>query len=197
MYSFSILNKSLVPCLVLTIASWPAHRFLRRQGRWPGIPMFLRILQFVVIHTVKGFSIVNEAEVDVFLEFSCFFYDPAFFKRLRYESKGFPNGSAAKESTCNVGDTESIPESWGSPGGRFGNPLQNSCWENPMDRRTWQFMGSQSVGHTWRDWAHTWEGNALNINLAMPNKTDSSLTKNSMTGTESWDRNGTSDVFLN
>ena len=32
--------------------------------------------QFVVIHTVKGFSIVNEAEVDVFLEFSCFFDDP-------------------------------------------------------------------------------------------------------------------------
>ena len=29
---------------------------------------------FVVIHTVKGFSIVNEAEVDVFMEFSCFFY---------------------------------------------------------------------------------------------------------------------------
>ena len=32
--------------------------------------------QFVVIHTVKAFSIVNEAEVDNFLEFSCFFYDP-------------------------------------------------------------------------------------------------------------------------
>ena len=32
--------------------------------------------QFVVIHTVKGFSIVNKAEVDVFLELSCFFYDP-------------------------------------------------------------------------------------------------------------------------
>ena len=31
---------------------------------------------FVVIHTFKGFSIVNEAKVDVFLEFSCFFYDP-------------------------------------------------------------------------------------------------------------------------
>ena len=30
--------------------------------------------QFVVIHTVKGFSIVNEAEVDVFLVFQCFFY---------------------------------------------------------------------------------------------------------------------------
>ena len=34
------------------------------------------ISQFVVIHTVKGFSIVNEAEVDVFLEFCCFLYDP-------------------------------------------------------------------------------------------------------------------------
>ena len=32
--------------------------------------------QFVVIHTTRGFSIVNEAEVDGFLEFSCFFYDP-------------------------------------------------------------------------------------------------------------------------
>ena len=32
--------------------------------------------QFVVIHTLKGFSIVNEAEVDVFLEFPCFLYDP-------------------------------------------------------------------------------------------------------------------------
>ena len=33
--------------------------------------------QFVVIHTVKGFGIVNKAEVDVFLELSCFFHDPA------------------------------------------------------------------------------------------------------------------------
>ena len=32
--------------------------------------------QIVVIHTVKGFGIVNKAEVDVFLELSCFFYDP-------------------------------------------------------------------------------------------------------------------------
>ena len=32
--------------------------------------------QFVVIHTVKGFGIVNKAEVDVFLELSCFYYDP-------------------------------------------------------------------------------------------------------------------------
>ena len=38
--------------------------------------LFKNSPQFVVIHTVKGFGIANEAEVDVFLEFSCFFYDP-------------------------------------------------------------------------------------------------------------------------
>ena len=38
--------------------------------------LFKNFPQFVVTHTVKGFSVVNEAEVDVFLEFSWFFYDP-------------------------------------------------------------------------------------------------------------------------
>ena len=38
--------------------------------------LFKNFPQFIVIHTVQGFSIVNEAEVDIFLEFSHFFYDP-------------------------------------------------------------------------------------------------------------------------
>ena len=38
--------------------------------------LFQNFPQFNVIHTVKGFSIVNEAEIDVFLELSCFYYDP-------------------------------------------------------------------------------------------------------------------------
>ena len=37
--------------------------------------LFKNFPQFVVIHTVNGFSKVNEAEVDIFLEFSCFFYN--------------------------------------------------------------------------------------------------------------------------
>ena len=53
-----------------------AYKFLRRLVSWSGIPISLRILQFAVIHIVKGFLIVNEAEVDIFLEFSCFLYDP-------------------------------------------------------------------------------------------------------------------------
>ena len=38
--------------------------------------LFQNFPQFIVIHTVKGFSIVNKAEIDVFLELSCFFDDP-------------------------------------------------------------------------------------------------------------------------
>ena len=49
--------------------------------------------QFVVIHTVKGFSIVNEAEVDVFLEFSCIFYDPADVGNLISGSSAFSKSS--------------------------------------------------------------------------------------------------------
>ena len=38
--------------------------------------LFQNFPQFIVIHTVKGFGIVNKAEIDVFLELSCFFHDP-------------------------------------------------------------------------------------------------------------------------
>ena len=39
--------------------------------------LFKNFPEFVVVHTAKGFGIVNKAEIDVFLELSCFFYDPA------------------------------------------------------------------------------------------------------------------------
>ena len=48
-----------------------AYRFLRRQVRWSGIPISLRPFQFVVIHTVQGFGVVNEAEVDALLGRPC------------------------------------------------------------------------------------------------------------------------------
>ena len=46
-----------------------------------------------MIHTVKGFSVVNEAEVDVFLELSCFFYDPTDAGNLISGSSTFLNSS--------------------------------------------------------------------------------------------------------
>ena len=121
---FPIWYESVVPCLLLTVASWPAYRFLRRQVRWSGIPISGRNfhsllwstqaglhhrpdahefgwtpgvgdgqgglvfcnswgckesdtteqLNWTKLNTVKDFDLVNKAEV--FLEFSCFFYDP-------------------------------------------------------------------------------------------------------------------------
>ena len=49
--------------------------------------------QFVVIHAVKGFSTVNKEEVDVFLEFSCFFYDPKDVGNLISGSSAFSKSS--------------------------------------------------------------------------------------------------------
>ena len=71
--TFPILNQSIVPCPVLTVASCLAYRFLRRQ--------------------VMCFNVVNEGEVDVFLKFSCLFYDPAYFGNLISGSSAFSKSS--------------------------------------------------------------------------------------------------------
>ena len=55
--------------------------------------IFKNFPQFVVIHTVKGFKIINEAEVDVFLELSCFFYDPKDVGSLNSGSPAFSKSS--------------------------------------------------------------------------------------------------------
>ena len=61
-----------------------------------GVSTSLRIFQFVVVHTVKGFSVVNEAEVDVFLEFSCFYYDPVDVGNL------ISHSSASSKTSLNI-----------------------------------------------------------------------------------------------
>ena len=64
-----------------------------RQVKCSGIPISFRIFQFVVIYTVRGFNGVNEAEVDVFLEFFCFFYDPTDVGNLISGSSAFSKSS--------------------------------------------------------------------------------------------------------
>ena len=90
---FLIWNQSAVPRSVLAVASWCAYRFLRRQIRWYGIPISVSFPQFVVIHTVKAFCKVDEAEVGVFLQFSCFFYDPEDVGNLISGSSAFSKSS--------------------------------------------------------------------------------------------------------
>ena len=79
---FPIWNQSVVPCPVLTVASWPAYRFLLKKSP-----------KFAVIHTVKGFGIVNKAEVDAFRELSCFFDDSMDVDNLISDSSAFSKSS--------------------------------------------------------------------------------------------------------
>ena len=58
--------------------------------------LFKNFPQFAVIHTVKGFGVVNEAEVDIFLEFSCFLCDPTGVGNL------IPASSAFSKSSLNI-----------------------------------------------------------------------------------------------
>ena len=55
--------------------------------------LFQNFPQIIVIHTVKGFGIVNKAEIDVFLELSCFFHDPADVGNLISGSSAFSKSS--------------------------------------------------------------------------------------------------------
>ena len=57
------------------------------------MPISFRILLFIVIHTVEAFGIVNKAEIDVFLELSCFFDDPEDIGNLISGSSAFPETS--------------------------------------------------------------------------------------------------------
>ena len=61
--------------------------------------LFQNFPQFIVIHTVKGFGIVNKAEIDTFLELSCFFYDPEDVGNLISGSSAFSKTSL-KNNGC-------------------------------------------------------------------------------------------------
>ena len=77
---FLILNQSVVPYTVLNVASWFTYRFLRRHTRIPEMVWYSHLSkslpQFVKLQTVKGFSVVNKTEIDVFLKFPFFLYNP-------------------------------------------------------------------------------------------------------------------------
>ena len=68
--------------------------------------LFQNFPQFVVIYTVKGFGIINKAEVDVFLEFSCFFYDPVDIDNLISDSSAF------SKSSLNIMEVLRLVEAW-------------------------------------------------------------------------------------
>ena len=91
--SFPIWNQSVVPCPVLTVASWPAYKFLKRQVRCSGIPISFGIFHSLLWSTQSKALAVNKAEIDVFHELSCFFNDPADVGNLISSSSAFSKTS--------------------------------------------------------------------------------------------------------
>ena len=154
---FPIWNQSVVSCSVLIVASWPAYRFIRRQVRWSGIPISWRIFQFVVIHIVKGFGVVNKAEVDVFLELFCFFYDPTDVGNLISDSSAF------SKSTLNIWKV-SVHVLLKSSLENFEHYF-SSVWDECNCAVVWAFFG---IAFLW-DWNENWPFPALWPLLSVPN----------------------------
>ena len=114
--------------------------------------------QFIVIHTVKGFGIVNKAEVDVFLELPCFFDDPADVGNL------ISGSSAFSKSSLNINLTVH-----GSlllrPGLENFEHYFASMWDECKCVAVWAFFG---IALLW-DWNENWPFPVLWPLLGFPN----------------------------
>ena len=154
---FPIWNQSVVSCLVLTVASWPTYKFLRRQVRWAGIPISWRIVHSLLWSTVKGFSVVNETEVDVFLEL-CYF-----FCHLTDVGSLISGSSAFSKPSLNI---------WKFTVHVLLNPgLENSVhyfasvWDECYCVVVWTYIG---IAFLW-DWNENWPFPVLWPLLSFPN----------------------------
>ena len=88
--SFPILNQSVVSCPVLSVASWPAYRFLRKQIKWPGIPISWRIFHSFLWSKQR---LRCSQWSRCFLEFSCLIFDPLDVSNLITGSSAFSKSS--------------------------------------------------------------------------------------------------------
>ena len=119
--------------------------------------LFQNFPQFLVIHTVKGFDIVNKAEIDVFLELSCFFHDPADVGTL------ISGSSAFSKTSLNI---------WKFTVHVLLKPvLENfehyftSVWDEYNCTVVWAFFG---IALLW-DWSENWPFPVLWPLLSFPN----------------------------
>ena len=136
---------------------WPAYTFFKRQVRWSAIPICFRIFQFVVIHIVKGFGMVNRTEVDVFLEFCCFFYDSTDVGNL------ISGSSAFSKSSLNI--WKFMVHVLLKPGLENFERYFTSMWDEYNCVVVWAFFGIAFL----RDWNENWPFPGLWPLLSFPN----------------------------
>ena len=94
MYSFSYLEPACCSMSSSKCCSLTCIQISQEAGQvvWYS-HLFQNFSEFVVVHTVKGFGIVNKAEIDVFLELSCFFHNPVDVGNLICSSSAFSKSS--------------------------------------------------------------------------------------------------------
>ena len=119
--------------------------------------LFQNFPQFIVIHTVKGFGIINKAEIDVFLELSCFVNDPADVGYLISDSSAFSKTSLnIRKFTVHV---------LLKPGLENFKPYFASVWDECNCVVVWTFFG---IAFLW-DWNVNWPFLVLWPLLSFPN----------------------------
>ena len=106
--------------------------------------LFQNFPYFIVIHTVKCFSIVNKAEIDVFLELSCFFHDPADVGNLISGSSAFP------KTSLNI--WKFMVHVLLKPGFENFEHYFSSMWDDCSCVVVWAFFGNAFL----RDWNENW-----------------------------------------
>ena len=154
--SFPIWNQSVVPCPLLTVfliciqISQEADQVVWYSHLFQNFP------QFIVIHTVKDFGIVNKAEIDVFLELSCFFDDPADVGNLISGSSAFSKTSLnIRKFTVHV-----LLKPW-----RILSITLLGVWDECNYAVVWAFFG---ITFPW-DWNENWRFPVLWPLLSFPN----------------------------
>ena len=113
--------------------------------------------QFIVIHTVKGFGIVNKAEIDVFLELSCFFDDPVVV------GNSISGSSAFSKSSLNI--WKFTVHILLKPGLENFEHYFARMWEECNCAVVWAFFG---IAFLW-DWIENWPFPVLWPLLSFPN----------------------------
>ena len=119
--------------------------------------LFQNFPQFIVIHTVNGFGIVNNAEIDVFLELSCFFHDPADVGNL------ISGSSAFFKTSLNI--RKFTVHLLLRPGLENFEHYFTSIWDECNCAVVWAFFG---IAFLW-DWNENWRFPVLWPLLSFPN----------------------------
>ena len=157
MYSFP--NFEPIHCSMSgSVATWPAYRFCRRQVRWSGIPISLRIFHSLLWSIQsKTLVVVKEAEVDVFLKFPCFFYDPTNVGNLISGSSAFSKTSLnIRQFTLHI---------LLKPGLENFEHYFTSMWDECNCAVVWALFG---IAFLW-DWNENWHLPVLWPLLSFPN----------------------------